>query len=327
MKIQILEYFITLAESHSINEAAKKLYVSQPSLTKALQLFEKEIGVQLFVRKKSGIQLTEAGEKILPEAKQMIKYYNEWLGLGKQQPLKEVNIYIQASFPNCILPEAVMQFKKQHPSIQIHCEISSTPEQYISQDTEQPALVLFVCGEENHAGKYVKVQGNPPETLLKGEWCCLVNRHSSLAEKEAVTPEDLKNYYLAFKSHPDHPPAAFVPILHRIFSTVPSSQIIQMESVESIIGLVQSDPDVYALSYYPLLKRYEGIRNGELVYVPFKGSYTKGDFCLFYSKQAYSQQPVLQELVQALKKEVQRFSDAVKPLSIQPAASDILSHQ
>lgn len=178
MKIQILEYFITLAESHSINEAAKKLYVSQPSLTKA-------------------------GEKILPEAKQMIKYYNEWLGLGKQQPLKEVNIYIQASFPNCILPEAVMQFKKQHPNIQIHCEISSTPEQYISQDTEQPALVLFVCGEENHAGKYVKVQGNPPETLLKGEWCCLVNRHSSLAEKEAVTPEDLKNHYLAFKSHPN----------------------------------------------------------------------------------------------------------------------------
>ena len=50
MKIQTLEYLITLAESHSINEAAQKLYISQPSLTKALQLFEKEIGVQLFLR-------------------------------------------------------------------------------------------------------------------------------------------------------------------------------------------------------------------------------------------------------------------------------------
>lgn len=314
MKIQILEYFITLAESSSINEAAKKLYVSQPSLTKALQLLEEEIGVQLFVRKKSGIRLTEAGEKILPEAKQVIEYYNGWRGMGKKQPLKGINIYIQASFPNCILPEAVMQFKKQHPSIQIHCEVSSTPELYISQDTEHPVLVLFVCGEENHAGRYVKVQGNPPEILLRGEWCCLVNRRSSLAGKEAVAPEDLKGHYLAFKSHPDHPPASFVPILHRIFSTVPTSQIIQMESVESIIGLVQSDSDVYALSYYPLLKRYEGIRSGELVYVPFKGSYTKGDFCLFYSKQAYNQQPVLQELVRALRKEVQRFSGSVNPI-------------
>ena len=45
MKIKVLEYFITLAEAKSINEAAQKLYITQPSLTKALQLFEKEIGV------------------------------------------------------------------------------------------------------------------------------------------------------------------------------------------------------------------------------------------------------------------------------------------
>ena len=308
MKIQVLEYFITLAESDSINEAAKKLYIAQPSLTKALQLFEKELGLQLFIRNKSGIQLTEAGKKILPEARQMVKYYNSWLGLSSQQPLKGINIYIQASFPNCILPEAVMQFKKQHPHIQIHCEVSSTPEQYISQDTEHPVLSLFVCGEENHTGKYVKMQGNPPEVLLRGAWCCLVNRRSNLAQKSSVTPEDLRNYYLAFKSSPNHPPAAFVPILRRIFSAVPPSQIIQMESVESIIGLVQSDPDVYALSYYPLLNRYDGVRNNELVYVPFKGSYTKGDFCLFYSKQAHRQQPTLQELVKALRKEALRFS-------------------
>lgn len=64
LKIKALEYFITLAESQSINEAAQKLYIAQPSLTKALQLFEKEIGVQLFHRTKSGIQLTEAGKKI-----------------------------------------------------------------------------------------------------------------------------------------------------------------------------------------------------------------------------------------------------------------------
>ena len=47
LKIKVLEYFITLAESQSINEAAGKLYIAQPSLTKALQLFEAEIGTQL----------------------------------------------------------------------------------------------------------------------------------------------------------------------------------------------------------------------------------------------------------------------------------------
>ena len=44
MKLQALEYFIALAESRSINEAARRLYVAQPSLTKALQHLEKELG-------------------------------------------------------------------------------------------------------------------------------------------------------------------------------------------------------------------------------------------------------------------------------------------
>ena len=129
MKIKVLEYFITLAESQSINEAAGKLYIAQPSLTKALQLFEAEIGTQLFQRKKTGIQLTEAGKRILPEAKQMVEYYNGWLSLSEKLPLRAVDIYIQASFPNFLLPKVVLQFKKLHPSLQINCEVSRTPEQ------------------------------------------------------------------------------------------------------------------------------------------------------------------------------------------------------
>lgn len=111
MKIKTLEYFIALAESRSINEAAQKLYIAQPSLTKALQLFEDEIGVQLFLRKKSGIQLTGAGEKILPEAKQIVAYYNGWLDLSRQRALQVVNIYIQFSFPNFLLPDVLLEFR------------------------------------------------------------------------------------------------------------------------------------------------------------------------------------------------------------------------
>ena len=61
MKLKTLEYFITLAESRSINEAAQKLYIAQPSLTKSLQLFEEEVGCRLFYRDKAGIRLTEIG--------------------------------------------------------------------------------------------------------------------------------------------------------------------------------------------------------------------------------------------------------------------------
>ena len=103
MKLKTLEYFITLAESRSINEAAQKLYIAQPSLTKALKLFEEEINCRLFDRDNAGIRLTEAGEKILPEAKQIVSYYNGWLTLSQQRALQAVNIYIQYSFPSVVV--------------------------------------------------------------------------------------------------------------------------------------------------------------------------------------------------------------------------------
>ena len=307
LKIKVLEYFITLAESQSINEAAGKLYIAQPSLTKALQLFEAEIGTQLFQRKKTGIQLTEAGKRILPEAKQMVEYYNGWLSLSEKLPLRAVDIYIQASFPNFLLPKVVLQFKKLHPSLQINCEVSRTPEQYISQDTERPVLSLFVCGQKGLMEKCVKAQGTPPIVLFQGEYCCLVNKHSSLAEKETVVPQDLKEHYLALKSRLEAPSTAMQPVLDEIVPVISPSQVIQTDSVDSVINLVRTQSDVYALSYYPILKRYPGVSEGEIVSLPFKGDYTKGDFCLFYSRKAYRQYPVLQELVTAIQDAAAQF--------------------
>lgn len=312
LKIQVLEYFITLAESQSINEAAQKLYIAQPSLTKALQLFEKEIGTQLFLRKKTGVQLTEAGKRILPEAKQMVEYYNGWLSLSGKCPLRAVDIYIQASFPNFILPKVVLQFKKLHPSLQINCEVSRTPELYISQDTERPVLSLFVCGQDALMDKCIKAQGNPPIVLFRGEYCCLVNKYSRLADKETIVPEDLKEYYLALKSRLEAPSTAMQPVLDEIIPVVSPSQVIQMESVDSVINLVRTQSDVYALSYYPILKRYQGVMEKELVYRPFKGDYTKGDFCLFYSRKACRQYPVLQELVTAIQEASAQFLDGTE---------------
>lgn len=218
-----------------------------------------------------------------------------------------VDIYIQASFPNFILPKIVLQFKKLHPSLKINCADTSTPEQYISQDTERPVLALFVCSQEELMEKCIHAQGNKPLILSHGEYCCLVNKNNPLAQKKTVTPEDLKGQYLALKSKLEAPSAALQPLLDEIIPIVSPSQVIQTESVGSVIKLARTQSDVYALSYYPLLKRYEGVSEGELVYIPFENGNTKGDFCLFYSRRACHQYPFLQELVTAIQEAAAQF--------------------
>jgi len=78
MTLQQLNYVITISESGSINRAAEKLYVSQPSLTSAIKELEKELGIVLFNRSARGVTLTAEGVDFLPYARQV---YGQYLNL------------------------------------------------------------------------------------------------------------------------------------------------------------------------------------------------------------------------------------------------------
>jgi len=61
MDIRQIKYFLCVAEEKSISNAAKKLHISQPPLSRQIMALEEEFGVDLFLRTNSGMVLTEAG--------------------------------------------------------------------------------------------------------------------------------------------------------------------------------------------------------------------------------------------------------------------------
>ena len=65
MRIQQLQYLEKIVESGSINEAAKALFLSQPSLSNAIKELEQEMDLQLLVRQKSGVSLTNEGREFM----------------------------------------------------------------------------------------------------------------------------------------------------------------------------------------------------------------------------------------------------------------------
>ena len=90
MTLTQLNYIIAIAEARSINKAAEQLYVSQPSLTSAVQELEKELGITLFYRSGRGVTLTNDGAEFLMYAKQL---YGQYEGImeryGKNGSLKK----------------------------------------------------------------------------------------------------------------------------------------------------------------------------------------------------------------------------------------------
>ena len=79
MTIQQLKYVITIAEMGSLNRASEVLYVSQPSLTSAVQELEKELGITIFNRGGRGVSLTNDGTEFLRYAREVTGQYDALL--------------------------------------------------------------------------------------------------------------------------------------------------------------------------------------------------------------------------------------------------------
>lgn len=75
MTLVQLKYIITVAGENSFNNAAKVLFISQPSLSAAVRSLEKEIGFDIFVRSKTGITVTAKGAEFIGYAKSVMEQY------------------------------------------------------------------------------------------------------------------------------------------------------------------------------------------------------------------------------------------------------------
>ncbi|ASN05422.1 LysR family transcriptional regulator [Virgibacillus necropolis] len=76
MNLQQLKYALEVASKGSMNEAAKSLFISQPSLSNAIKELEKEIKITLFIRTNRGVTITNEGAEFLGYARQVLQQFN-----------------------------------------------------------------------------------------------------------------------------------------------------------------------------------------------------------------------------------------------------------
>ena len=74
MDIQHLKAFIAVACTKNLTQAAEKLFLSQPAVSAQIKALESDVGTALFVRTNNGMQLTRAGEVLLPEAEALLQH-------------------------------------------------------------------------------------------------------------------------------------------------------------------------------------------------------------------------------------------------------------
>lgn len=123
MTLTQLRYAITVANSNSLNEAARELFISQPSLSAAIKDLEEETGTLLFRRTNRGISLTAQGEEFVGYARQVVEQYElmESKYILKENTKKKFSVSMQHyTFAVNAFVEMVKQFGMDEYEFAVH---------------------------------------------------------------------------------------------------------------------------------------------------------------------------------------------------------------
>ena len=122
MDFMELQSFIAVYDCQNITEAARRLYVTQPALSRRIRDMERELGIPLFVRKSKGIEITEAARLLYPDALRMLSRKQQIqaraLHLLRAEE-GELRIGVGLFFPRTPLMRAIAAMAESHPGVSL----------------------------------------------------------------------------------------------------------------------------------------------------------------------------------------------------------------
>jgi DNA-binding transcriptional LysR family regulator len=122
MELRHIRYFVAVAETLNMRQAAKRLHLSQPPLTRQIHDLEEEVGTKLFIRSKSGVCLTEAGQTFLREARSILSQSQRAVQLARAASRGEaghLDIAYSVAVFDPILLSAMRLFRQLFPMVEL----------------------------------------------------------------------------------------------------------------------------------------------------------------------------------------------------------------
>ena len=203
MTLQQLKYILTTAKCGSINEAAKSLFISQPSLSNAIKELEDELAITIFQRTNKGIHLSEEGIEFLSYAKQVYE----------QVELLESRYHNKKLFPQhfsvsaqhyAFAVNAFVELVEKYANNEYEFTLRETRTYEIIDDLKnlrsEVGVIYLNAFNEKVIRKLIKEASLEFHPLFLASAHVFISAMHPLASKDKITLEDLEEYpYLSFE--------------------------------------------------------------------------------------------------------------------------------
>ena len=197
MTLVQLKYVITVAGQNSFNDAAKMLFISQPSLSSAIRSLEKEIGFDIFIRSKTGITLTTKGAEFMGYAKSVMEQYEllEAKYISQTKVKKNFSVSMQHyTFAVNAFVELVKQYGMDEYEFEVHETKTHEVIENVRNHKSEIGILYLNDFNRNILNKMFAEYGLQFEPLLEcGVYVYMWKGHP-LAGRNEIALEELEEY-------------------------------------------------------------------------------------------------------------------------------------
>ena len=199
MELRQLRYFVAVAEEGNISRAAKKIFLTQPALSRQIKALEEEIGQCLLERQAHSIRLTPAGEALLGEARELLQHAEQAVERARAAGRGlRLRVGYAPSLGAGLLSTAVQSFTQTHPNAHVELFDLSTKEMLAGLESDKLDVALTV-------GQGSDTRGLKWTPLVRAPFQLAVNQNHPLARRKRVTPAEAGREPLLVFCQRDYP--------------------------------------------------------------------------------------------------------------------------
>lgn len=203
MTLQQLKYADAVAATGSISEAARQLFVTQPTLTESLRALEEELRVAIFTRSSRGVAVTREGEEFLASARQILddaaRIQEKYTGKAVRRPQFAVSCQHYAFAVEAFM-EVVKACETDRYDFTLRETVTSEIIDDVARHRSEIGILYLSQRNERAITKILRREELAFEELFTAKPHVFLGNRHPLASKKAVHPSDLDGYpYLTYE--------------------------------------------------------------------------------------------------------------------------------
>lgn len=203
MTLQQLKYVVTVADKGTISDAAKELFISQPTITNAIKDLEKEMQINIFNRTNKGIVVSNTGNEFLAYARQVLEQANlleeKFLNVKKQSPRFSVSTQHYSFAVNAFV-DVIREFGGNQYDFTLRETQTYEIIEDVSRLKSEIGILYTSSKNEEVIRKFIKQNNLEFEELFVAKPHVFISSKHPLARKDKISLEELDEYpYLSFE--------------------------------------------------------------------------------------------------------------------------------